>query len=167
VICTTHCGAEFGALPSVGSFRQNLVQQRKVRLLNAALNLVRVAGGDTTTMAYLGIALNLIGIGLELNPYFQNAWLAMLCVFFGGGFFFLGIFGRRQAVDGQSLLDRINPATFNIIATTVVIMGLLFLSDLGRAIYTIAQREVDIQAAKAGISTPSAIPTATAKDKAP
>jgi len=30
--------------------------------------------GNNATMTYLGIALNLIGIALQLNPYYQSAW---------------------------------------------------------------------------------------------
>jgi len=115
--------------------------------------------GNTTAMTYLGVALNFIGIALELNPYFQSAWLALICVFFGGGFFFLGLFGRRQATGGQSLLDRLNPVTFNFLASMTFAMGLLMLLNIGSAIYKLAQREMDIQAAKAGISTPSTTPT--------
>jgi hypothetical protein len=116
-------------------------------------------GGNDTTMTYIGIALNLIGIALQLNPYYQSAWLALACVFFGGGFFFLGLFGRRQASGGRSLLDRLDPAMFNALAFMAVIMGIFFLANIGTAIYNIVQREMDIQAAKAGISTPSASPT--------
>jgi hypothetical protein len=118
-------------------------------------------------MAYLGVALNLIGIALELNPYFQNVWLAMFCMFLGGGFFFLGLFGRRQSAGGQSFLDRLAPPTLNMLVVMSFIMGFLFLTEIGQAIYTIAQREIDIQAAKAGVSTPSATPTIGAKDQAP
>jgi len=116
-------------------------------------------GGNTTTMTYLGVALNLIGIALQLNPYFQNVWLAMFCVFLGGGFFFLGLFGRRQAAGGQSFLDRLAPPTINMLTIMGFIMAVLLLTEVGQAVYTIAQREIDIQAAKAGISTPTATPT--------
>lgn len=116
-------------------------------------------------MTYLGIALNLIGIALQLNPYYQSAWLALMCVFFGGGFCFLGLFGRRGSSTGnqflQYLAERITPATVNWLVTMAVIMGLVFLSEVGAAVYKIAQREMDIQAAKAGVSTPSATPTAS------
>ncbi len=115
--------------------------------------------GNTATMTYLGVALNLIGIGLQLNPYFQSAWLALICVFLGGGFFFLGLFGRRQASSAQSLLDRLSSSTFNSLAVMAAFMAFFFALNIGSAIYSIAQREMDIQAAKAGIPTPSATPT--------
>jgi len=117
-------------------------------------------------LTLIGIGINLAGIALEVSPI-HNIWLTLTCVFFGGGFVFLGLFGRRSAVNTQSLLDRLDRGTLNMLATISVICGLFFLAEIGGAIYNIAQREVDIQAAKAGISTPSATPSPEVKDKTP
>ncbi len=107
------------------------------------------------TLTLLGIGINLVGIGLQVSPL-HNIWLTLVCVFFGGGFVFLGLFGKRQVLDGKALLDRLDPAMFNTLAFMLVIMTVFFLANIGTAAYKIIEREMDIQAAKAGISTPSA-----------
>jgi hypothetical protein len=128
--------------------------------------------GDKAIMAYFGIALNLIGLALQLNPYYQNAWLSLLCVFFGGGFFFLGAFGSRlfgshntrDAASSPSMLDRIQAAgMFSIVVTWAVFFGFLLLMAVGRSVYAIINRELDIQAARTGLSTPSIMATPTSE----
>lgn len=103
-------------------------------------------------MVYIGLALTLIGIALQLDPYYHSGWLTLGCVFLAGGFLFLGFFGRRQASGGRSFLDKIDPETFTIILPVLVFLGGLLVFALGDAIYNIVIREMDINAAKAGLS---------------
>lgn len=109
-------------------------------------------------LTLIGIGINLAGIALQVSPI-HNIWLTLACVFLGGGFIFLGFFGNRQPAGGRPFLDRIDPEILTMVFGfgALATVGMVF--ALGIAIYNIAEREMDIQAAKAGISTPSITPT--------
>jgi hypothetical protein len=109
-------------------------------------------------LTLIGIGINLAGIAIEVSPI-HNIWLTLACVFMGGGFIFLGFFGNRQPVGGRPFLDRIDPVAVTGIFILGAIAGLIFLFVLCGAVYNLVNREMDIQAAKAGVSTPAATPT--------
>ena len=107
------------------------------------------------SLALLGIGINLAGIALQVSPY-QNIWLTLACAFVGGGCFFLGLFGGRRTEGSKPLIDRLYPDVINalvlggaLVVTIVIIVAL-------STIYNVYERRLDIEAAKAGVSTPSA-----------
>jgi hypothetical protein len=94
----------------------------------------------------------------------KSAWLSLVCVFFGGGFFFLGVFGRRfgkretsgaQVSLAQYVMEHLTPTAVNMLVMMTFTVSVVILFDIGRAGYAIIEREMDIQAAKVGISTPT------------
>ena len=93
-----------------------------------------------------------------MSPY-QNIWLSFACLFFGGVCVGAGIFARRQAANGQRFLDRIDKDALNAMLGFGGILGFFLLIMLGGAVYNLINREMDIHAAKAGISTPTTTPT--------
>jgi hypothetical protein len=110
------------------------------------------------SLALLGIGINLAGIALQLSQY-QNVWLTLVCAFVGGGCVFLGLFGRRSvAVSRLSLYDKLGSEGFGFMLLIGGFAAVVLLLLLGSAIYDLINREMDIQAAKAGISTPVATP---------
>lgn len=109
-------------------------------------------------LALLGIGINLAGIALQVSPY-QNIWLTLICAFVGGGCFFLGLFGNRRAPGSTPLIERLYPDVINglvlggaLVVTAVVLIAI-------STIYHVYERKLDIEAAKAGVSTPSPAPT--------
>jgi hypothetical protein len=115
-------------------------------------------------LALLGLGLNLAGIALQVSP-FQNIWLTLLCMFVGGGCVFLGLFGNRQAAGGRSLLDRLYPNVINGIAIGGAIFAVFMAIGIATAVYNLYQRHLDIEAAKAGISTPIATPSSEPSER--
>lgn len=119
-------------------------------------------GGNRADMNFaltlIGIGINLAGIALQVSPI-HNIWLTMACVFLGGGFIFLGFFGNRPSAGGRPFLDRVDPDVLSAVFGIGALLAVIMLFALGSAIYNIIDREMDIQAAKAGISTPSATPS--------
>lgn len=113
-------------------------------------------------LTLLGIGINLAGIGLQVTQ-FQNIWLSFVCMFVGGGCVFLGLFGKRSAdLPKQSLYDKLGRDGYGVFiafGSLAAFILILILCSIG---YSIINREMDIQAAKAGLATPSTIPTPVA-----
>ena len=76
----------------------------------------------------------------------------------------MGVFGRRfgkretsgaQVSLAQYVMEHLTPTAVNMLVMMTFTVSVVILFDIGRAGYAIIEREMDIQAAKVGISTPT------------
>lgn len=105
-------------------------------------------------MDYVQIGIGLVSITIALNPYYHNEWLSLVCAFLANGFLFLGFLAGDKLVAVLSWIG--SPRSLDMMVPSMLTIGTVLVFALGIAIYNIVQREMDIQAAKAGVSTPSA-----------